>query len=303
MGLRIRELVEGKNTYEEAVPLMRLISYNISHAYSQTFEEVKQEIEQNGDKKVIRKIIVAGDDVTYVCTASEAIRSAELFSEKISGHTMTEKKGQKPSDEEIRKYGFSVCGGISYIYSHFPFDIAYDVAESLCDSAKERAKEEQNRCGERIGNFIDFQICKDVRCRNLKETRQREYITPFGENLLLRPYFISTSHDYEFDRCMSDKPYQLKSLKKYISFFCDQKQLPRSFAKRLRNTYSDGTVQLESFCAFLRSRNRRLPDNLEFSAENLFTELYEDGKKVKAAKYFDALDLMDIEGAGGREDE
>lgn len=285
MGQRITNLIKGKDTYEEAVPLMRLISYNIAHAYAETFNDVRNKL--TGEKTIIRKIIVAGDDITYVCTASEALKSVKMFCEKITGRTMN----GKSEPDDIRKYGFSVCGGIAYMHSHFPFDIAYNTAEALCDSAKKRAKEESNKDGDRVGNFVDFQICRDVRCQHLKETRTREYTAPTGESLTLRPYFIPTENDFGLGK-NRDKAYNFNVLMDNIRWFANEKNLPRSFSKRLRNMYSTGARQMEGFCAFLRSRSWKLPEGKNFETQNLFIDL----DKTRTAVYFDALELMDIEG-------
>lgn len=285
MGQRITNLIKGKDTYEEAVPLMRLISYNIAHAYAETFNDVRDKL--TGEKTIIRKIIVAGDDITYVCTASEALDSVKLFCEEITGRTMN----GKSEPDDIKTYGFSVCGGIAYMHSHFPFDIAYNTAEKLCDSAKKRAKEESNKDGDRVGNFVDFQICRDVRCQHLKETRAREYTAPTGESLTLRPYFIPTENDFGLGK-NRDQAYSYDNLDTAVKWFTDTDKIPRSFAKQLRNTYSTGEKQLEGLCAFLRSRGKKLPGDLEYYTDNLFVDMGD----LRTAKYFDALELMDIEG-------
>lgn len=304
MGLRIRQLIEGKETYAEAVTQMRKISYNISKAYEDTFEEVRKEIEKDRNRRFIRRIIVAGDDITYVCTASVALASVEMFCRKITELTMISRQNGKPSSDEKLQFGFSVCGGIAYMGSHFPFDIAYDVAESLCDSAKKEAKKPENLDNGRIGCYVDFQICKDVRCRDLDETRRREYTTAGGDSLLLRPYRIITMTD----ELGSRKPEkgalgQYDLLKAQLDFFQNSENLPRAFAKKIRNTYGDGREPMNVLASFLRSRGWRLPDKPDggvMRTRDCMGEAFwkeekrKDGTSFYRATFYDALELMDI---------
>ena len=161
------------------------------------FEDEDTKFGQN-IKRFVRKVIVAGDDITYVCNAHIALETVRYYSEQISGLMMV---SEESTQENIEKYGFSICAGIAYIGSHFPFYTAYEVAEACCASAKGEAKKDENKeklqsGGERIGNYVDFQICKNIHCKNLDKVRQEEYSTPTGENLLIRPYYIPTTHQY-----------------------------------------------------------------------------------------------------------
>lgn len=304
MGLRIRQLVEDKKTYAEAVAQMRQISYNISRSYEDTFEAVRKEIEKSGDRKFIRRIIVAGDDITYVCTASAALPSVELFCSRITELTMVSRQKGKPSPNEKLQYGFSICGGIAYMGSHFPFDIAYDVAESLCDNAKKEAKKPENLDNGRIGCYVDFQICKDVRCRDLEETRRREYTTAQGDSLLLRPYRIITKTDALGSKKLKKESLgQYDLLKAQMKFFRNSDNLPRSFAKKIRNTYGNGREPMNELAAFLSSRGWRLPDKTdgdEMQTRDCTGDAFwqeekrKDGTCFYRAVYYDALELMDI---------
>lgn len=289
MGLRIRELLENgstndignydKNSYVDAVKLMRKISYNINHSYKDTFNEMMEIFNKNKDYLII-PVLIAGDDITYVCKAKAALASIEYFVEHIKGKTMT------GNSDDVDKYGFSVCGGIAYIHSHFPFSIAYQVAEACCESAKDRAK--ANLKGNNmVGNFFDFQFCKNIQTLDMDTIRQNQYITSSNENLICRPYEIGGDDNlyYSYNR-----------LKKYLDAFIPlsenkdngqkDKKLPRTHAKKLRNVYSLGYNQVDSFVRFLASRKWIFPDG------DLEAYVLENNKKI--AKYYDALELMDV---------
>lgn len=276
MGMRIRELIENKTTYLDAVNEMRKISFSINHAYKDVFEEMMNIFNKNDDY-VILPVLVAGDDITYVCSGKAALASVELFVDKISRKTMT------GMVEDIDKYGFSVCAGIAYIRSHFPFSTGYAVAEACCESAKDKAK----AVGEnKVGNFFDFQFCKNVQTIDIETIREKEYYTATNEALLTRPFEIKGD---------SNAQYSYDVLKKYLQVFSGLndiqekgeafKKLPRSHAKTLRNTYPLGYQQVDRFKRFLESRGWCLPDG----DCNAYIEI--DGKKT--AKYYDALELMD----------
>lgn len=306
MGLRIRGLIENKENYNDAVKEMRKVSYQITSSFRKVFDEMhdyftkaaKEEVAFSGkeNKYFIREILVAGDDITYVCNAGIALETVEYYCRKISAYAMN----GKTDKESIDNYGFSVCAGIAFIGSHFPFYIGYEVAESCCSIAKERAKKEEYMDNGRIGNFLDFHICKNIQAQDLKETRKREYITRSGENLLIRPYYIHTeacNGNSNFEK--NNKEYfSFENLKHNIKYFQLKDNIPHSFAKQLRNTYPQGQSQTEMFNSFLLSRGFKMPDEYVKENEDSKKEesrLYFDSGKdrVKTAKWYDALELMD----------
>lgn len=320
MGLRIRRLVEGIGDYEGAVNKMREISYQIMNSYKEVFRSMhdyftsqveNRGISQKRDKYVVREILIAGDDVTYVCNACIALASVEYFCKEISRRSMV--RGNDV--DTIKKYGFSVCAGVAFISSHFPFRIGYEVAERCCDSAKKRAKSRECKDDykftesggkreltiERVGNFVDFQICKNIQSQNLEEMRKKDYITPSGEQLLVRPYYISTGLSIEEEPLEKNRNriYSYDKLKEGIQYFSKGADVfPRSFAKQLRNTYPMGQNQVMLLQSFLESRGWKMPDGDDV--------LYFQNEDQVIAKWYDALEMLDYyidfeEGEGGNE--
>ncbi len=315
MSLRIKKLVEGIDKYTDAVNKMRKISHNIKYSYLDTFNNMKDKFEKTNTvnneygnslvKKFVRKIIVAGDDITYVCNAYIALDTVRYFCEEISKLTMD--KGN--NGENIQEYGFSVCAGIAYINSHFPFGIAYEVAESCCDSAKEAAKKDSNKayymdykpaskeeynkngkgCFEKTGNFVDFQICKNIQCRDLEQVRKKEFITPAGERLMQRPYYIPMPFEKdELNRINGAKINNIGTLMDNIRYFASEDNIPHSFAKDIRNTYHMGSNQINLLGSFLDSRKWKMPGKLPCK-----DNMYVDYEGVKTAAWYDALEIMD----------
>lgn len=292
MGLRIRKLIENEKNYVTAINKMRHISYNISASYQSVFDKMahifneKGNIEGKENQNFVLKILAAGDDITYVCNAGVAIATVEYYCRGIAKCSMNKNIEEGLAEEDsVLKYGFSVCAGIAYFTSHFPFHIAYAVAEECCGSAKSYAKKHAD--GERIGNFLDFQICKNIQAQNIERIRRREYETRTGEQLIQRPYYVSVG-DQRAYRVFEDQiPDQkkLSSLKRNICYFQDQENIPRSIAKELRNIYTDGQQPVRIFADFLKSRDHKMPNGT--------FEMYEDDMDPVTAKWYDALELMD----------
>lgn len=310
MGMRIRALMEGETDYAAAVRKMRIISKNINHSFKDTFESTRQYIQEwvespannvlkkqeDGQKaEYIRKILVAGDDITFVCNAGLALPIVKYFTQDITGKVMF----GEPTDENLGKYGFSVCAGIACVHSHFPFKSAYDVAEECCSSAKRRAKQAGNTLltdggEERIANWVDFQICKSVHNIDLEKSREKNYTLSEQEHLLRRPYYIDvTSKSYEeFNRINGE--YSFRNFESIMDYFKYNADMPRSLAKEFRNTYPLGRNAVEELVAFAHSR-KKMRGKIEEKAlsggkENPgFVNL--DGKLTAA--WYDALEMMD----------
>ena len=290
MGLRIRELMDDEHDYIHAINKIRRISYSINHSFKDVLENMIRYFNEKGEKDVcMLKVIAGGDDITYICTAKAAIASVEYFVNNISEKTLT----GDPKDKE--KYGYSICAGVAFIRSHFPFSIGYKVAEACCESAKTRAKKEKS--GNKTGNFFDYQFCKNVQTQNIKTIRKNEYLTHSGEYLMLRPYEIGGD---------GSKEYSFEKLRACLTVFCKLKDdsakgqggtantLPRTHAKTIRNTYSLGKMQMNTLKSFLESRGWKLPGQKTEEIEFYYRDLVIDHeRRGYTAKYYDALELMD----------
>lgn len=300
MGLRIRKLIDGIEDYGKAVNKMREISYCINHSYKSVYEQMENHFNgyagKGGGKKQynVLKILTAGDDITYVSKGKYALSTVEYFCGEIGKKTMNGGKDEK----DINLYGFSVCAGVAYIGSHFPFSVGYEVAEACCDSAKDMAKKPENMLpvdkegnpitnmdgvvksgvSYKIGNWVDFQICKNIHTGDLDKTRKLEYVTSHNEKLLIRPYELPL---LKLDS-RNDAINKYENLKKNIKYFQNDKKIPHSHAKKLRNLYSSGQEVVNEFAAFLASRGWKMPDG----TVDMYTE-------DNQALWYDALELFD----------
>ncbi|SES98079.1 Cas10/Cmr2 second palm domain-containing protein [[Clostridium] polysaccharolyticum] len=297
MGNRIGTLLaKHNNTYEEAVQTMRTISRNINNTFkAEVFENMKAKFENWVTKyneepfikggTYLRKIIVAGDDITFVCNARVALPLVKYFAEHVSKYNMFE---EYDANADKTDYGFSICAGIAYINSHFPFHLGYKVAEACCDEAKRVAKMPENAEHGRIGNWVDFQICRNVQMVDLEEARDKNYSIGNNVKLLQRPYHISVNSDDD----VSEKRYnELSKLIKQIEVL---REYPRSKAMLLRNTYPKGKEAIEALFTFLQSRDK---ENIlsGIMLDGHSCELFEEDENgcFKAVCY-DALELIEF---------
>lgn len=280
MGNRIKTEMKDVSDYEVAIPKMRKLSQTISTIFNNMFEnmtkymdELSVNINPFADHKFYRKIVAAGDDITFVCNAKLALPAVEYFLKNLG------EKGEGDS--------FSACAGIAYFNSHFPFSDAYQVAEACCESAKKRAKcevvafrqqqkdsnRETNEKEPKIGNFLDFQICTNVRAADLVAYRDRHY-TVDQKQFIARPYYVPLIHDEE-NLNSKNEAYSIERLKKWMKIV---NAMPRSKAKTLRDTIPTGEHEVEKEASFLASRGY-----LMFK-ENV----------AESNVWYDALEIMDL---------
>ena len=264
MGKRIQHIMSGIKSYQDAIRAMRNLSLEIASVFGHTFdkmtaymEELSPRVKKNIENRLYRKIIVAGDDITFVCNAKLAIPAVKYFLEHVG-----------------EEKDYSACGGIAYFNSHFPFSDAYQVAEACCDSAKKRAKLAGNRGkDDKIGNFFDFQICTNVRAANLDSYRDKHYTSDQGY-FIARPYYVPVVQDHAGLNHKNEK-YDIGRLEFWSDIFAG---MPRSKAKELRNVIPMGKNEIQKNISFLTSRGYQI-----------FEQSQEEYRI-----WYDALEMMDL---------
>ncbi len=271
MGLRIQAEMRDIASYSEAVPKMRRLSQEIAQTFEGSFKDMCTYIDEiapsikkmSSGKHLYRKIVLAGDDITFVCNAKAAIPAVKRFLGSLG-----EKAG-----------GYSACGGIAFFNSHFSFSDAYEVAEACCDSAKQRAKEKDNRKADgAVGCFFDYQICTNIRAAKLDSYRDKNYVIR-GKSFIARPYFVASAGDNGAFVKQHEK-YSVEKLTYWLDYFTG-KDIPRSKAKELRNIIPQGENAIRRELSFLKSRGIDLEVN-----DGYENDIY----KV----WYDALEIMDL---------
>ena len=271
MGINIANALKGVKDYDKAVRLMRQISHNIDTNFKQAFDQAIADMNQK--EPFVRKIILSGDDSTYVIKADYAMEFTTKFIQHIEEHFMI---------DGVESSRLRACAGIVYVHSHFPFSEAYKMAEMLCESAKSKAKKSDRRKNGQVLSYVDFQICLNGATSDLERMREREYVNADGYSLLSRPYCISKDCRVVND-CIDkfNQSFAVVSGKKENE---KDRAIARNKAKLLRDAYYESESYLKNT---VNAVNSRLDRKYQLDTEYLFTEDH-------TAYYFDALDLLDM---------
>jgi len=283
MGMRIRDRLSSCRDYPSAVYEMRKLSRRISDTFKTALEcTIEKQIEKKKNANLmIRPIICAGDDITFICHADIAIDMVNDFIREIERCAMCDTVNGKP---DLDHYAFSACAGIAYVRTHFPFYTAYELCEQLCAQAKKKAKAETPENGA-IGSFLDFHIVSGAVLDDVDSIRETEYINAQGYSLLQRPLSCAKN---------TSRTDSVNVLLKQINTFG---VLPRRWVKQARNAYCIGEGEI---LGVFRQAS-------VYEGRSLAT----DGRAFDSfhkALYFDALELMDMipdvsEKKGGKLDE
>jgi hypothetical protein len=94
-------------------------------------------IPKDGSVCPFRPLICAGDDVTLVLRASNALGVARAFLEKFEEFS-EEELGKVPHLD--MKKPLTVCAGVAFVKKNYPFYQAYELCESLCKEAKSKTR-------------------------------------------------------------------------------------------------------------------------------------------------------------------
>lgn len=292
MGKKMNEILKNTSKYNEAVKAIRKFSCDIQKIYEETYKNMLEEVENAIVKKAndfkelrecfihnneiiapFRKILIKGDDITFVCYGKFALSAVEKFFQILI--------------KNYEKYNYtslSACAGIAFIKPHYPFSKAYDIAESCCKNAKKVAKSEK---GKKVGNYMDFHIVHSQMCGSLNSIRKKQYNVYYLSNkkkanrdfetfnLLWRPYKFNSESQKDFTF--------FKQLMTHIVNEC-----PRSKLKDLRSAFLEGEDAIVNVLKSIESRKKNIViDSYELDDKLFSIEDYN-------TPYFDVLEMMDL---------
>lgn len=106
---------------------LRRMSKEISDIYESCFKKLSSELKNEKGEIPLRPLILAGDDITFICNGKIAIKAARVFIENLNKEHIT--IGNK-------QVFLNACAGIALIKSSYPFSQGYKLAEELCESGK-----------------------------------------------------------------------------------------------------------------------------------------------------------------------
>ncbi len=124
----------------------------------------------------IRPILVAGDDLTFVCDGRLALALA------AEGLRFFEQ-------QEIPYLGrATACAGVALVKTHAPFVRAYELSEALCRSAKKVSRANAGN-GQPAPPALDWQINLTSPSEIIESLRERPH---GGHRLTCRPYLVES---------------------------------------------------------------------------------------------------------------
>ena len=147
LGMLVRTFFDGmkEKSDGEIAEAYRRFSAAIDHASVGALRRALQPlVEKVGEGKErdgaypFRPLVCAGDDVTVILRAADAVPFAEAFLgafEEASREELAQLGGKWQGHP-----GLTACAGIAFVKKNFPFAQAFALCESLCSFAKKQTK-------------------------------------------------------------------------------------------------------------------------------------------------------------------
>lgn len=320
MGRRVKELREqygNQRDWGTFKGKLDEFSSDVDRDFKKTYDEMLDEIINELDKGKlknnlsieknvlpVRKLILAGDDVSFVCDGRIGLECAGIFLKKLS---------KKVNGADGKKY--TAAAGVCIVHAKFPFYRAYNIAEGLCKNAKSFIAGEK-----RDGCAIDWHIEYGEMEDSIKDIK-KDYIAKDGTNLMLRPYFVGCK----------DEKISYENFRRLVIKFQEERKkrdmdMSRGKMKGLRDALRQGEVAagryivsnrisdiyitpMEEYNNFLENREGSIGlKEMENVVKSMYIEKSEAGsKKEKKCILFDPVEIMDtfiaIEGGIWNEDQ
>lgn len=161
LGKRVKDCTCG-HSFDEGVAKLRTLSKDINKCFISDPEEALRTFLGSSDEKPsFRKILGAGDEITFICDAEIALKL-------VINYFDTLEKSNVGRKGDTRNYS---CAGIAVAHAKSPFNMVYELAEAACESAKALSREKN-------GNYLDFYYCHVGVTNDFETFRKREqYMT------------------------------------------------------------------------------------------------------------------------------
>ncbi len=243
MGAKVQACLDGLSSYEDCVTRLRQFSAEIERDYVQErIEAINQMLTKKHEgkkEKVRRTIVAAGDEMTIICNARDALDVVKAYFENMDAGTS--------------------CAGVAVFHSHAPYSDAYRIAEECCENGKSMMKkaEVQNV------NLLDFHYCQSGIGFSLEQIRQREY----GGELFSKPWLLRSDEKsgITVSPVFEAEDFRTGNVGNLVNEMAEQlRKLGRSNVKTLRQTAERSSADLEME---LRRINAHRPkeDQIDFS--------------------------------------
>ena len=132
----------------------------------------------------IRPIVLGGDDMTVIIRGDLAMD----YLHEYMGCFETRTRELQDILSRTGRQHLTVCAGIAFIKSSFPFYYGYNLAESLCAAAKDRARSisQDNPPSCLMFHKVQYSFFWDYH-----DIERRELTTASGKSFLYGPYYLN----------------------------------------------------------------------------------------------------------------
>lgn len=228
----------------------------------------------NGDKLPYRRIIVGGDDVTFVCDGRLSLTLTAAFLDAFEAE-MTATDNENLQDVHA-------AAGIAVVKTHYPFIRAYELAEALTGKAKRWIKDEKEK-GQPDFSAMDWHFAPGGLAGDLDFIRKREYRLREHQTLLMRPIALRSDPSW---RNWDNFSHIVKEFTtKGENGWGDKRNKVKAFREALRG----GTAIVTQFRTAYKIE--KLP---EIKTGNPDANVRTTGWGDDHCAYFDAIEAMDF---------
>ncbi len=249
-------------------------------------------------------LVVAGDDLTVLCSGSKALHFTEAFLEEFEKATS--------SNEVIRgllQRPIGICAGVAVFKPHYPFFNGYQLAEALLKNAKQvknrvgQGREGGQELGLRCCAF-DFHVLHDTVHMDLDGIR-RKLTVDETTHLYSRPYLTSSfDEDGQSNWYSWYNKRRWQNLQGKINALTAKDEdgrhrLPSSQMHALREALSMGSTTADHLLTqvFPLYKDHGLKELVE--SEGPPSIFWEEEDQKKYTYFLDAMEVADLQGGPG----
>ncbi|WP_040214159.1 hypothetical protein [Clostridium polynesiense] len=258
-----------------------IVSSGYSHAFKKTCEAIGKYMRENKYDGLLplRPLILAGDDVTFLCNSYVSVEASRLFLQELEKITVN------LHDLSLGK--LYACAGIATVKKGYPFIKAYELAEQLCQNAKTMLLIQ----GYENASALDFHIAQGDVNKTIYDIRQEDYKIKENEkvlNLTMKPLIMDSSKSW---KNYGNFKNALQNINEAINKNVENEKsdIARSKIKSLKEAFKKGGEATGFFFKFYKIDNEKFLKDLQGTSGKYCFNQYDN-----TCMYLDAIEVMDI---------
>ena len=217
----------------------------------------------------IRPFVLGGDDLTIICRADLALKYTSVFIKEFEEQTRI-LLGDILTDKNVFIKGevrdrLTVCAGIAYVKSSFPFYYSYELAEQLCRAAKSDAKNDDDiKAGLALPqSCVLFHKVQGSYTEDYQQILQRELMPQEHLSFHFGPYYIKEKETrWTLDKLMDyvgamklDQGDTVKSrIRKWITLLYENHEAAQQELDRLKAIKKNSLLDLNEMTGWTPRR-------------------------------------------------